>query len=163
MRRELRDLLKQYSAFPEKGCYQLVLHFAHPVRISVGKKGDFLLEAGDYLYTGSHQSALRKRLLRHLAQSKKMHWHIDYLTAHREAQFRNILVFPNCQQECLLNQRAQQFFRGTFPIPGFGNGDCRFGCPAHLVYLPSPNPARLKQWGKENGVCTGFLLSPKTM
>ena len=40
---------------------------------------EFLLKKGIYIYTGSAKKNIDSRIKRHLSNSKKLHWHIDYL------------------------------------------------------------------------------------
>ncbi|NIP72444.1 MAG: DUF123 domain-containing protein, partial [Gammaproteobacteria bacterium] len=71
----------------------------------------------------------RARLRRHLARGKTLRWHIDYLLAAPAAQVVDVAVFD--EEECAVNAATP----GRVPVPGFGAGDCRTGCGAHLKYL----------------------------
>jgi len=127
------------------------------VQLMVGKKGAFRFTPGYYVYTGSHQRALEKRLLRHLARHKKLHWHIDYLTTHPAFRLESILIYPECEQECRINQETAKFTGATFPLIGFGNGDCSAGCVAHLWFHREPILARLTEWATTNSICYGVM------
>ncbi len=84
---------------------------------------------------------LRARLGRHLRGEGKSHWHID--TLRRVARVQDIcyLAAPwitvGQRLECLWSQALASLPGATVPVPGFGASDCRLGCPAHLVALPS--------------------------
>jgi len=84
---------------------------------------------GRYFYTGSARTRLAARIERHLARSKRLHWHIDYLLASPHA--RVVRVRRSSLAECELN-RAR---RGRILVPGFGSSDCTAGCGAHLKYV----------------------------
>ena len=49
--------------------------------LAVGKLGTHPFETGYYLYFGSALNSLEGRLRRHLRSDKKLHWHIDFLSA----------------------------------------------------------------------------------
>lgn len=119
------------------GVYVLLLHLRGPVRLRIGALGVHFLEAGWYAYTGSARRNLRARLTRHLAPQKRKRWHIDYLTTAANARPLAALVVPGHNlPECSLNALVGERFGWSAPLPGFGAGDCRAGCPAHLWYSP---------------------------
>ncbi|MDR3221638.1 MAG: GIY-YIG nuclease family protein [Candidatus Accumulibacter sp.] len=106
--------------------YQLLIEVAAPVRVTVGRLGEFGFPAGLYCYTGSALRNFEARVRRHLSPSKKMHWHIDYLLAAPGVRIREVRRF--CEDECRVNRRTA----GEIPVAGFGSGDCRAGCGSHL-------------------------------
>lgn len=89
----------------QKGIYNLLIKLDKDCRLKVGMLGTFRFPKGYYVYTGSAQNNMEKRIARHLAiaecgirnaesqkenifvpqsalcnpHSPKMHWHIDYL------------------------------------------------------------------------------------
>jgi Uri superfamily endonuclease len=114
---------------PESGparTYQLLIEVAVPVRVTVGRLGEFEFPAGFYCYTGSALRNFEARIRRHLSSMKKMHWHIDYLLAAPGVRVREVRRFS--EEECPVNQGVA----GEIPIPGFGASDCRAGCSSHL-------------------------------
>ena len=116
-------------ANPEGGAartYQLLIEVAAPVRVAVGRFGEFTFSAGLYCYTGSAVRNFEARIRRHLSPVKKMRWHIDYLLGAPGVRIREVGRF--CDDECLVNQRTA----GEIPVPGFGASDCRAGCGSHL-------------------------------
>ena len=124
-----------------KGSYALVIRLAHGERLTVGRLGAFDFPAGYYLYLGSARNGLAGRVGRHLRRDKKLHWHIDYLTA-----TAGVCQVWWCgegegaeRRECEWAQAALK--RGaTVKAPGFGASDCR--CPTHLLYLESRSGVR---------------------
>ena len=99
---------------------------AAPVRVAVGRLGEFEFPAGLYCYTGSALRNFEARIRRHLSPTKKMHWHIDYLLAAPGVRIREVKRFG--EGECPVNRRTA----GGIPVPGFGASDCSAGCGSHL-------------------------------
>ena len=108
--------------------YQLHLRVSKPVTVQVGRLGRFRFPAGDYVYTGTARRQLAARVRRHLAASKTLRWHIDYLLAARPVKIVGIHLADT--GECELNQSVN----GDILVPGFGASDCRSGCGSHLKY-----------------------------
>ena len=106
--------------------YQLLIEVAAPVRVAVGRLGEFEFPAGLYCYTGSARRNLEARVRRHLSSMKKLRWHIDYLLAAPGVRIREVKPFR--EDECRVNRRTP----GEIPTPGFGASDCRAGCGSHL-------------------------------
>ena len=109
--------------------YQLEIEVEHPVRLAVGRLGEFLFPAGRYIYTGSARRNMEARIARHLRMEKKLRWHMDWLLAGRGVKV--VGVRRSRAAECGLNQSV----RGRIVAPGFGASDCRAGCGSHLRYL----------------------------
>jgi len=117
------------------GTYILVLKLEHPLRLRIGALGEFAFPAGYYLYVGSALNGLERRLERHLRREKRTHWHIDYLLRHAEV-VEIWYTISDQRLECHWAAVARALPGASLPAPGFGASDC--GCPAHLVYLPTP-------------------------
>ena len=116
-----------------KGSYTLVIRLERETGLDVGRLGRFDFPAGHYLYFGNALNGLRGRIRRHLRrdEGKKLHWHVDYLTAVAEVR-RVWWVADGARWECAWAQLA--LAGGTAVIaPGFGASDCP--CSTHLVYL----------------------------
>ena len=118
----------------DSGIYNLIMELRKARRLRIGRLGTFCFPAGCYVYTGSAQSGLSKRIDRHRSKTKKLHWHIDYLLkfakivgVHRHAGSKEL--------ECLLNERIYQLAGAQFVVKGFGSSDCK--CKAHLIFFPS--------------------------
>jgi len=109
--------------------YQLSIDVRSPLRIRVGRLGDFLFPAGRYVYTGSAKRNLEARIARHLRKEKTLRWHIDWLLS--APGVKVVAVKRSVAGECALNQSVA----GKLVVPGFGASDCRNGCGSHLRYL----------------------------
>ena len=90
-------------------------------------------------------NALSARLARHQRKTKKLHWHIDYLTAKAD----RIIALPIRSSE-RLECRIAEALSGILEAGprGFGSSDCR--CATHLFFSPtdplhSPNFHRVLQ------------------
>jgi Uri superfamily endonuclease len=115
--------------------YQLRIHLSQPLRLQIGRLGEFDFPAGQYIYTGSAKRNYEARIARHLRRNKTLRWHIDYLLNTMEAQITSVLRAT--RDECELNQHSP----GIVLVPGFGASDCRNGCGSHLKYLGPLPPA----------------------
>lgn len=109
--------------------YQLHIVVDRDARIAVGKLGLNVFPRGLYIYTGSAERNMETRVMRHLSQSKKLRWHIDYLLNHEAVRIAFVEVFPD--PECELNKSVD----GVVLVPRFGASDCRENCGSHLKYL----------------------------
>lgn len=112
--------------------YQLHIRAIQPLRLRIGRFGEFDFPAGDYVYTGSARRNFEARIARHLRRDKVLRWHIDYLLAAPGVEV--VEVRRSAEPECALNQATA----GEIPVPGFGASDCRRGCGSHLKYLGAP-------------------------
>lgn len=122
---------------PDSGCYQLLIKIAADITVRVGALGVCEFPAGGYIYTGSAMKNFEARVRRHLAASKKLRWHIDYLLAHSDVSITEVSRFPSeFREECNYN-RAALDAGGTIPVAGFGSSDCR-ECRSHLIKVTEP-------------------------
>ena len=118
----------------DRGSYLLLIQLQRESAFKVGRLPEGVLPAGYYLYVGSAMRSLSSRLARHRRREKKIHWHIDHLTA----QASNILplaIRSSERQECAIAEALSSIMQ-----PGqreFGSSDC--GCPTHLFFSPT-NP-----------------------
>lgn len=117
------------------GSYQLLIRLFKGVSLRVGRLGEFFFPAGYYIYSGRAKRALSSRIIRHLRRKKRKRWHIDYLTAHPEAEVISIVIYPDLD-ECRHHREIASLPGVRVPVPRFGSGDCRSGCSAHLLYSP---------------------------
>lgn len=135
------------------GDYLLLWQLTTPVPdLPIARLGRFDLAPGTWAYCGSARGpgGLRARIERHLRPGKAAHWHIDHLTAALPPP--EVIALPeaasrSARLECRLVD--QLVFRHGFdaPILGFGNGDCRSGCPAHLLHHGRRiHPFTLRRW-----------------
>ena len=114
-----------------KGSYALIIRLNRAKRLTVGRLGEFYFPAGHYLYLGSALNGLESRVRRHLRRDKKLHWHIDYLTA-LAGVCQVWWVVDGVRRECLWAQEA---------IGKRGNGD---SAGLRLLRLPLSNPPALR-------------------
>lgn len=112
-----------------KGSYILVIDLAKSVSLEVGRLGTCEFPAGLYLYCGSAMNGLEGRIRRHLRQTRKLHWHIDYLTSAAKVTEVWWLVSEE-RWECRWAE-AIAGMGGEIVARGFGSSDC--GCPTHLL------------------------------
>jgi len=114
-----------YSA---KGSYILLIELPEEKTITVGSLKDIYFPGGYYAYVGSAMSGFKSRLSRHHKQSKRPHWHIDYLL--QKASITGIIICQTKDRvECVIAQALSHQFD---VIPGFGSSDCH--CYSHLFF-----------------------------
>ena len=110
------------------GVYNLIIKLSKSKEIRIGRLGTFIFPRGFYVYTGSAQNGLGKRIDRHFSNWKKLHWHIDYLL--NKARVETIIYAETSEKkECWV---AQALSYRLLSIPGFGCSDCR--CFSHLFF-----------------------------
>jgi len=136
---------RDFPSAGTKGTYALFFWLDQPLGLEVGRLGRVILPAGWLVYVGSAlgPGGLRARLRRHLAPTKRVHWHIDALTlAHPPDDW--LAQADGERHECDWVQMLAAHPRASVPVPGFGSSDCRRGCPAHLIAFPAEvDPRRL--------------------
>jgi Uri superfamily endonuclease len=117
----------------EAGAYVLMLDLAKAVPIRVATLPRIHLPPGRYAYVGSAKGSggIRARVRRHLGAEKKIHWHVDHLTA--AARVDEVLAYPGAS-ECDIVQRLLRRRGASVPVAGFGSSDCK-RCAAHLLVL----------------------------
>jgi Uri superfamily endonuclease len=117
------------------GIYLLELYSNKKIYLTHKKFTNVIFLPGFYYYIGSAQNNLNHRISRHLKPTKKLHWHIDYLTSLKNIKWVNIFILQNHSKkyECMLanNLAIQQNISNH--IKGFGNSDCS-NCNSHLLY-----------------------------
>ena len=115
-----------------RGVYLLLLMIERDLRIRVGSLGIIGFSRGHYIYVGSGQRGLKRRIQRHKRKVKKIKWHIDYLTANRYVKVMEAAAYN-------LPKRYECIFAGILedmrfkPVKGFGSTDCR--CISHLYEI----------------------------
>lgn len=120
-----------FDVWPGAGVYQLWIRLRRPTKAAIGALGEIQFAAGMYVYTGRASRGLRARVARHLSQSKRLHWHIDYLLARRDARIvRVVLASADPEDECRVNAMIAR--QGIAAVPRFGASDCQCGCLGHL-------------------------------
>jgi sugar fermentation stimulation protein A len=101
---------------------------------------------GHYIYTGRHKKSLVYRIRRHLQPDKTLYWHIDYFTSHPDFEIQNVIVYPEIDTECQINQDFHSFFDSDMEYPGLGSGDCINNCTSHMQYLKDLSAELLSRW-----------------
>jgi Uri superfamily endonuclease len=122
-----------------KGTYLLVIHVQKKTFINIGALGRKEFQAGYYIYVGSAMgnkgsTTLINRVKRHLnpSNSKKIHWHIDYLLESEKSQIIKLFLIPSLERlECILSRELRDSCEKY--IPNFGCSDC--SCDSHLFYF----------------------------
>ena len=113
------------------GIYTLIIKLSNKREIKVGRLGTFVFPKGYYVYTGSAQNGLEKRINRHLSSEKKLHWHIDYLLCY--AKVIKVVRYVGRKDECKLNSVTGKSAGATQIVKKFGSSDCN--CVTHLYYF----------------------------
>jgi len=114
------------------GIYNLIIRLSKKKRTRVGRLGTFIFPKGFYVYTGSAQNGLEKRINRHLSSQKKFHWHIDYLLSHAKI-VKAIKHAGDKKAECELNRLISRSNGANIIVDNFGSSDCN--CTTHLYYF----------------------------
>lgn len=122
-----------------KGTYILVIFLRGNIEIIIGALGKIKFKKGFYLYVGSAMGnsgsvSLINRVNRHISppESKKVHWHIDYLLNNKFTSVYWIYLIPSIQNlECLIANELLSISDGH--IKKFGSSDCH--CETHLFYF----------------------------
>ena len=114
------------------------LYVRDEVSLRVGRLGQFDFEPGRYLYVGSAYGpgGIAARVTRHLKPKRRLHWHIDYLSA--VSGVDRVWGLPG-GDECKIVSVLLTDLKTTTPFAGFGSSDCSL-CSAHLL-LSTPHLA----------------------
>jgi Uri superfamily endonuclease len=114
---------------PEVGVYALVLRVAGKTTIAVGRLGSLEFVPGVYVYVGSALNSLPGRIARHFRQTKRVHWHIDYLISEPNLKLLSFAVRPTSRKiECTMSRAIQR--SAVTSMDRFGSSDCN--CDSHL-------------------------------
>ncbi|MEA3248555.1 MAG: GIY-YIG nuclease family protein [Nanoarchaeota archaeon] len=114
-----------------KGIYLLVVKVKKRIKIKIGALGKINFDKGDYIYIGSAQNNLEKRIERHLRSKKKRHWHIDYLLEDKSVKVIEVFYQKSKKsEEC---ETANRLLKTETPILNFGCSDCK--CKSHLFKI----------------------------
>jgi len=116
-----------------KGTYCLIIHLKKSRKIRIGALGEINFKKGYYVYIGSALNSLIPRINRHLAKSKKIHWHVDYLLKNENVVIEDIIF--NIGEEKIECELAQILASQGQEILNFGSTDCK--CSSHLIFFKS--------------------------
>ena len=99
--------------------------------LKIGRLRKIKFKKGYYLYVGSALKSIEKRVCRHLRDSKKIFWHIDYLLAADRVKIDSVYYVENNKKlECAISEKIKVI---AIPVDGFGSSDCN--CKSHLFYI----------------------------
>ena len=102
------------------------------LKIRVGSLGVVGFKKGYYVYVGSGQRYLEKRIQRHKKKIKKVKWHIDYLTTNSDVRVMEAAAYNLPKKyECILANMLRSM--GFKSVKGFGSTDCK--CVSHLYRI----------------------------
>lgn len=123
------------------GAYLLWFEIEQPLVFLAGRLGTVELVPGRYIYVGSAlgPGGVRSRLRRHVEgcrEGRRLHWHIDYLTAVRLPETYRYALGAE-RLECSWVQQVRTA-GASWAVRGFGSSDCRQGCLSHLLAVPDP-------------------------
>ena len=126
---------------PRPGTYALILHCSRDQVVDVGRIGKLTARPGFYVYVGSAlgPGGLVSRVARHQSPTRKLHWHIDYLTAIT----RLVEVWytrDTSRRECQWADTLRRMPGASIPLERFGASDC--ACLSHLYFLPTKPSSR---------------------
>lgn len=117
------------------GTYAILLRSRSSEAIEVGRWGSLRVKPGYYVYVGSAfgPGGVRARVDRHVRDSKRNHWHIDYLRSVVEP----VGVWFSHAPYRLEHEWSQAFsqMEGVSCVSGFGCSDCM--CESHLFFMPA--------------------------
>jgi Uri superfamily endonuclease len=141
------------------GTYVLILFCPRAGRIQVGKLGIFNIRPGWYAYVGSAfgPGGLRARCRRHLRQSIRPHWHIDYL---KTVALLHTIWFNHdaVPWEHPWAEIIGGLTDASIPIPRFGSSDCT--CASHLFRFPGrPCLSRFRRAVRRRFVVHGPIMA----
>ncbi len=98
--------------------YLLFLSVEKDFTVKVGKLGKVTFDNGLYVYVGSAKNSI-KRVLRHFKKKKKVHWHIDYLTSHKNCKALFAYLIEKDEESKIANYLSKYYK----PVIGFGSSD----------------------------------------
>jgi len=118
-----------------KGIYILLIKINKNIQEKIGSLGRIKFDKGTYVYIGSAQNNLEKRISRHLSRNKKKFWHIDYLLNNTAVKILKIFYKrAGRPEECKI---AKNLSKSSHFIPNFGCSDCN--CKSHLFKIKNLN------------------------
>ena len=110
------------------GVYAILIENSKEKEMRIGSLGMVHFSKGYYVYIGSAQRNLEKRINRHYSPRKKLRWHIDYLLNHAKIIDHFSLPLP---KKC--EERVAVEMQNIFPyIKDFGSSDTH--ASSHLFY-----------------------------
>lgn len=117
----------------DKGAYMLLMLNEKDREIKLSRgfgEKSVLFRRGFYIYVGSALKGLSSRVRRHLRQTERAFWHIDYIKGDMKVLKVFIIRSPR-KIECEIAKELKEIADDY--IPNFGSSDCR--CESHLLYF----------------------------
>ncbi len=116
-----------------KGAYCLLMFLEVDSSLCVGALGRFRFPKGVYAYVGSAQGGIEQRVRRHLGETKRKTWHIDYFLP--AARVVTVVTVPtdSKRSECAIVKSLLGSPAARVVVTGFGSSDCR--CESHLIHF----------------------------
>ena len=109
--------------------YVLVMLNNRSISLRIGRGLFCIFPEGIYIYIGSGKKNLKKRILRHLSDKKKLHWHIDYFLT--SAKIIDVYVGGKEEKELVSIILKEKDLK--IPCKGFGATDSPH--PSHLFLI----------------------------
>ncbi|WP_304124630.1 DUF123 domain-containing protein [Methanosphaera cuniculi] len=126
------------KSLPDKGNYCLIIKVENDCSIKIGARGNIDFRCGYYVYVGSALGSLSKRIIRHLSDDKKKHWHADYLLLDKNTKVEQVIYTHSTKKiECMISNEISQDTDKY--IESFGCSDCK--CSSHLYYFDTYDEA----------------------
>ncbi|MCU0287674.1 MAG: DNA/RNA nuclease SfsA [Acidobacteria bacterium] len=115
----------------DKGSYILVFFNEKPFKKIIGSLGQREFKKGYYVYVGSALQGLEKRIKRHLRQTKKIRWHLDYISPQCMKVKK---IYPILRSDRIEVELARKMMEicDEF-VPGFGASDSTMD--SHFFYF----------------------------
>jgi Uri superfamily endonuclease len=130
------------------GTYAVILQADRHRELFIGSDGTFgtlQVQPGFYVYVGSAHGpgGLERRLDRHVRDTKKLKWHIDFLRAGTEV-VETWWMEQEERRECDWVTAFGPIRGASVPMAKFGASDFRKWprCPAHLYRFPQQPQVR---------------------
>jgi len=118
-----------------RGIYVLVVRVFNDAVVRVGRLGNIQLKAGYYLYVGSGQINVEKRVSRYFSKIKNPRWHIDYILVNGTALAEKAIILNLSKRyECKISRFIESM--GGEAINDFGSSDCN--CRSHFYRYADP-------------------------
>ncbi|HDS46364.1 MAG TPA: GIY-YIG nuclease family protein [Methanomicrobia archaeon] len=118
------------------GTYVLIIEAVRDTELEVGHRGLLTFSKGYYAYVGSALSGLESRIRRHLRKpgdTKRLHWHIDFLLADPAVRVTEVVCSESEERgECEI---AAYLGAHLNSVAHFGCSDC--SCFSHLFFSAS--------------------------
>ena len=134
-----------------KGCYCLIINLEENKTLKVGSRLEIDFKKGYYVYVGSAMNNLESRVKRHISNTKKLHWHVDYLLQYGEVS--EVVFNLDKKVECDL---AKQLSLKNECVENFGCSDCE--CNSHLFYFKKEKNAIEEVINAYNSIACEFRI-----